>query len=166
MRSLIFVLGIFSVIGLGSCVEIIDDLSLNSDGTGTFKYNINLSSSKVKINSLLALDSLDGKRVPKIGEIKSKINRVVEDLKEQEGITDVTFEGNYEDYMFKIKCDFKSLEALQTAIKNVIKEESGNQDIPELDYDWLTFDNSSLNRSVPQITIQKSKEINQKEMTF
>lgn len=164
MKTLFYVLGLCGLMLLSSCIEIIDDLSLNSNGSGTFKYNINLSSSKVKINSLLALDSLDGKRVPKIGEIKSKINRVIADLKEQEGITEVTFDSDYDDYMFKLSCHFKSLEALQTAVKNVIIKESGNSDIPELEYDWLTFDKSVLKRSVPKITIQKTKEINQKEI--
>ena len=37
------------------------------------KYTVNLSSSKVKIGSILALDSLDGKKVPSLDEIKQKV---------------------------------------------------------------------------------------------
>ena len=60
-----FIPFIFLVLfGLSSCIEIIDDLSLKSDGSGTFKYSVNLSSSKIKVNSILALDSIDGKKVP------------------------------------------------------------------------------------------------------
>lgn len=44
----LFILGI--LFGASSCVEIIDDLTLNEDGSGTFKYTVNLSSSKVKLN--------------------------------------------------------------------------------------------------------------------
>ena len=86
LRVLILALSALSVTG---CIEIIDDLTLNMDGTGSFKYNINLSSSKVKINSILALDSLDGKRVPSIGEIKQKIDRLDEQLKSESGISNV-----------------------------------------------------------------------------
>ncbi len=148
------------LISLTSCIEIIDDLSLNEDGSGTFKYNINLSSSKVKINSLLALDSLDGKRVPSLEEISEKFNNVVDLLRTKEGISEVTFSADYNNYIFKLKCDFSSLSALQNAIHEVIKSENGNKSLPELEETWLTFEEDKLVRSIPQITVQKAKEIN------
>ena len=49
-----------------------DELTIHDDGSGTLKYAINLSSSRVKVNSILALDSLDGKKVPSIEDIKTK----------------------------------------------------------------------------------------------
>ena len=142
------------------CIEIIDDLSLNEDGSGTFRYNVNLSSSKVKINSILALDSLDGKKVPTIGEISKKFNDVVEMLKTKEGISEVDFSADYDNYIFKLSCDFTSLEILQNAVHEVIKSENGNKNIPELEQTWLTFEDNKLVRSIPQITVQKTKEIN------
>ena len=51
-----------------------DELTIHDDGSGTLKYAINLSSSRVKVNSILALDSLDGKKVPSIEEIKTKVS--------------------------------------------------------------------------------------------
>ena len=75
MRFLQFIFAILSAVLLTGCVEIIDDLTLNSDGSGCFKYNVNLSSSKIKINAILALDSLDGKRVPTLDEIKKLLGR-------------------------------------------------------------------------------------------
>lgn len=51
-----------------------DELTIHDDGSGTLKYVINLSSSRVKVNSILALDSLDGKKVPSIEEIKTKVS--------------------------------------------------------------------------------------------
>ena len=63
MKLMIYILSIITVFSISSCIEIIDDLTLNSDGTGSFKYTINLSASKIKINSILALDSLDGKKI-------------------------------------------------------------------------------------------------------
>ena len=60
-----------------SCIEIIDDISIKNDGSGTLKYTVNLSSSKIKINSILALDSLEGKKVPSLSEIQElKLKRV------------------------------------------------------------------------------------------
>ena len=59
MKTIISILLLFL---LSSCIEIIDDISMNNDGSGTFKYSINLSQSKVKVNSYLALDSINGEK--------------------------------------------------------------------------------------------------------
>ena len=156
LRVLILALITLSVTG---CIEIIDDLTLNMDGSGSFKYNINLSSSKVKINSILALDSLDGKRVPSIGEIKQKLSRLNEKLKSESGISNVSLTADYTNYVFKFSCDFASLAELQSAIKTIALSENGGNSITELDHNWLIFSGSQLNRSVPEITIKKAKEI-------
>lgn len=144
---------------LTGCIEIIDDLTLNLDGSGTLKYNLNLSSSKVKINSLLALDSLDGKKVPSIPEIKSKVLRIERMLNEQEGITAAQIEADYNNFVFKLSCDFNSLEELQSAMKTVVIAENKNKPIPGLEYNWLTYNDTTLQRSVPEVTIKKSREI-------
>lgn len=163
MKGIYFVFFGFLILTLTSCVEIIDDLSINADGSGTFKYTVNLSSSKVKINSILALDSLDGKKVPSLDEIKAQITDIIESFKQKEGISNVTFDANYDDFMFKMTCDFSSVSLLQSAIKEVVKEETKSRDLPELDYNWVSLEDNVLMRSIPKITIEKAKEINQSE---
>lgn len=158
---------LFSLITLlSSCIEIIDDLSLNDDGTGTFKYNVNLSSSKVKINSLLALDSLDGKKVPSLDEIKQSIDRIMDEFREQPGISNVSMDADYNDYIFKFHCEFTTVEVLQDAIKEVVKKETKEEYSSGLSYDWVSFDGDLMSRSVPQITIRKSSEINQNDVAL
>jgi len=49
-----------------------DELTIHDDGSGTLKYAINLSSSRVKVNSILALDSLDGKNFQVLKKLKQK----------------------------------------------------------------------------------------------
>lgn len=156
-KSLLLLVSVLTL--LTSCVEIIDDLTLNLDGSGTLRYNLNLSSSKVKINSILALDSLDGKKVPSIPELKAKVSRIEELLNEQPGIDNAKIEADYTNFIFKLNCDFGSLEQLQSAMKMVIIDQNRNQPIPELDYKWLSYRDSTLQRSVPELTIKKSKEI-------
>ncbi len=166
MKSLQIFLFSFLLLSLSSCVEIIDDLILNSDGSGTFKYNVNLSSSKVKINSILALDSLDGKKVPDLDEIKTSVNRVLDKFKEQSGISNVEMDANYNDYVFKFSCDFESVELLQEAIKEVVKSETKEENNAELSHDWVSFDGNEMTRSIPKVTIKKSAEINQRDMAL
>jgi hypothetical protein len=148
-----------SFFGLTSCIEIIDDITLKNDGSGTLKYTINLSSSKVKINSILALDSLDGKKVPSIPEMEERIASFKKKLAAKTGISNVTIESDFANYVFKLQCDFTSVVALQNALKDVIEEESKEKNIPELDHNWLSWDGSKLTRSIPEITVKKTKDL-------
>ncbi len=147
MKYLVFLLVFLS---LTSCVEIIDDLTFKSDGSGTFKYTVNLSASKVKVNSILALDSLDGKKIPSIQEIKDKIAKYKEIISQKEGISNVKVETDFTNFILKIQCDFTSIIALQKAVKEIVLDESKNK--KEIESYWLTWEGNRLNRSVPSIT--------------
>lgn len=140
---------LFLVFTMSSCVDIFDELILHNDGSGTYKYTINLSASKVKINSVLALDSLDGQRVPKLPEIKTRIQEYKDKLEAKEGISNVKVDANYDDFVFKFSCDFTNLTALQNAVKELIKEQSKEKNDPMFSETWLTWDGTTMERSIP-----------------
>lgn len=152
------------LIGFSSCIEIIDDITINNDGSGTMKYTINLSSSKVKINSILALDSLDGKKVPSIQEIEEKLISFKSKLDAKVGISNVTLDYNFTDYIFKLQCDFSNVLDLQNALKDVIREEVNDKNMQEFEHDWLSWDGQKLVRSIPEITVKKAKDFKQEEV--
>ncbi len=158
MRTLAFFL-ITGCLFLTSCIDIVDDILINNDGSGTLKYTINLSSSKIKINSILALDSLDGQRVPSIEEIKSRVTSFQRRLESKSGISKVVIEANYTDFFFRLQCDFTSVTALQNALRDVIEEESKEKNIPELNATWMAWDGTKLTRNIPDITVKKTKEL-------
>lgn len=149
---------------LTSCIEIIDDISIKNDGSGTLKYTINLSSSKVKINSILALDSLEGQKVPTIGEVEEKIISFKKKLEAKTGISNVTIDYNFTDYIFKLQCDFTNVSMLQTALKEVIQEETKEKNIEELEAIWLSWDGQKMERSIPEITVKKTKDFKQEDI--
>ena len=158
-RILILLVGFLST----SCIEIIDDLLIHDDGSGILKYTLNLSSSKVKVNSYLALDSVQGQRVPKIPEIKEKVAAFKKHLSSQKGITNVIIEENYTDFIFKFSCGFSSPQALQSAIQASAAHMAKDQTIAESNAKWIIWDGSSLTRSIPQITSKKVKELDKKD---
>lgn len=139
---------------MGSCIEIIDDISVKSDGSGTFKYTVNLSASKIRINSVLALDSLDGKKVPSIAEIQEKIDFYKAKLEKKEGISNIKVDANYTDFILKFQCDFQSVQLLQKAVREIVLEESREKNIEELNHNWLSWDGAKLVRSVPDLAAQ------------
>jgi hypothetical protein len=142
---------------LSACIEISDDLTLNNDGSGTLRYKINLSASKVKVNSILALDSLDGKPVPSKAQISAKINEFVRILDAQVGISNVLVEENYTDFIFKFSCDFSSIRNLQDGIKLSITQISNEKITAAADQFWLSWDGNTLVRSIPSYITQQIK---------
>lgn len=154
MKYFYFLLILF----LTSCIEIIDDLKINSNGSGTFKYTLNLSSSKIKVKSLLALDSLYGERIPKENEIKQKIIEFKTNLKKQEGITNVVVTEDYENYIFKIQIDFLNVENLEKGLKNCFNQK---EDIKE---DWVSFKNKILIRKIPILYFDEIKKFGENEI--
>jgi hypothetical protein len=118
-----------------------------------------LSSSKVKINSLLALDTLDGKKVPTREEIASRIEDFKQRLSGQEGIFGVEVESDFSNYLFKLKCNFKNIERLQVAIKNVASSFTEKKDLQELKHNWMSWQGNVFERSIPELTLEQTKRI-------
>ena len=124
---------------------------MNNDGSGTFKYSINLSQSKVKVNSYLALDSINGEKVMKLPDVTFKNN-----LKSQSGISNVVISENYDDYIIKIQCDFDNLSNLQKGIQKSISLTLGGD---ETKYEWVSFNDNVFFRSVPDVTNRISDKL-------
>lgn len=149
---------------LSSCIELIDDLTIHNDGSGTFKYIINLSSSKIKVNSILALDSIDGKKVPSMGEIKSKINNFAATLKGQEGISNVELTINDVDLIIKLSFDFKSISNFQNGLKVAIIASSNTKNSEELNQNWLSWDGKILKRNIPLLSLTISDQLKETDL--
>ena len=156
----------FCVLSLSSCIELIDDIKINNDGSGTLKYTVNLSSSKVKVTSILALDSVNGIRVPSIPELNERIADFQKKLDAKAGISNVTVESDFENFVFKLRCDFTSVSLLQTAIKEVVRDELRDKNVPELDAIWLNWDGQKLVRSIPEISVKKTTEFQQEDIVL
>lgn len=149
------ILFLISLLSLTSCIELLDDITINSDGSGTFKYSINLSSSKAKVNSIIALDSIDGKKVPDISEIQQKILDFKINLSKQPGIKNVVVEYNFTDYIFKMNCEFDNVKNLQIGLQKAFEITSGQ--VTSNQNDWLIWSNNKLERNIPTITVERFK---------
>jgi len=99
-----------------SCFEILEELSLNKDGTGHFNLTINLSQSKTKLNSILLLDSINGYKIPTKKKVTAQIYQLVNTLKKVDGVADIKNEIDFDDYIFNIEFDFKNIKTLNNVI--------------------------------------------------
>ena len=143
-----------------------DELTIHDDGSGTLKYAINLSSSRVKVNSILALDSLDGKKVPSIEEIKTKVSLFKKTLSLQNGISNISISENYVDFIFKFECDFVSIDLLQEGLRKTFSITLNDKSILASDFSWLFWDSKVLERSVPSIATNKLNGITENDLSL
>lgn len=155
---------LFLLFSMTSCIEIFDDLTLHNDGTGTFKYNVNLSASRLKINSILALDSLNGEKIPTVTEIQDEIERIKKLLDVKEGITNVKVENNFDDFIFKFQCDFQSITALEKAIKSIIESEGLVKNVENMPEKWFLWEENKFQRIIPNVILKNQRNLNASEI--
>lgn len=99
-----------------SCFEVVEEINLNNDGSGSFCFTINLSQSKLDINALMLLDSVNGRPVPKIDDLKNTFAKIETLLQQDSGLTNIKAVKNWDEYIFSISGNFKNIEALNKAI--------------------------------------------------
>jgi hypothetical protein len=146
---------------LTSCIEIIDDVTLNSDGSGKFAYTINLSQSKIDVNTYLSLDYYDGKKVPSKDELKQKIYDFRDMMNKQPGISECKTTINETDFIIKLNCNFTSIEKLQDAIFTVVETMSQKSVTKEY---WVTKSNDTITKKIPDF-ISGYKSLTDSEKT-
>lgn len=114
---LILVLGVFS-----SCFQIIEEINVANDGSGTVNLTVNLSASKTKVASLMLLDSVNGYKVPTKQTIQKEMDEAVAYLKSSPGITNVKKTLDFENYIATVSFTFKNISNINNVNQNVLKK--------------------------------------------
>jgi hypothetical protein len=117
MRKLWFLLPL--VFSLSSCFDVIEDISLKANGSGSFLYIVNCSQSKSEIASMLKLDSFMGSRLPSLSEIQQNVSVTRKALSASEGISNVTVTEDYTNYIIEIRGNFASIKDFNNAVKKI-----------------------------------------------
>lgn len=110
-----------------SCFEIIEEVTLNDDGSGKVTLTLNLSRSKTKINSMMLLDSVNNYKVPSEQEIRNHFAEMIKTVKNTTGISNVTNSIEMEDFIFTLSCNFDNVDALNTVVSNFSSKEEAQR---------------------------------------
>lgn len=133
---------ILPILFLSSCLEILEEVNLKNDGSGTLSYTINLSQSKTKINSIMLLDSINGHKIPQEIDIRSKVSEVLTLIEKTDGVSNSKSNLDFDNLIFKFSCDFENVSALNNAT-DLIKKAYDLKDPHNNSNDHFTFDSSS-----------------------
>ncbi len=102
---------------LSSCFDVVEEVGMKTNGSGSIKLIVNLSKSKTKVASLMKLDKIDGIKIPSEKEIRADVQEVATILKSTNGISNVKYTLDFTNYIANLSCDFSNIEALNSFTK-------------------------------------------------
>jgi len=106
------------------CFEILEEINLNPDGSGSMLVTLNMSKSKTKLASIMLLDSINGYKIPSEDDMNEAMKDVVEHLEKTEGISNIKKTKDMDNYLFTIACDFKQVENINDIFKELIEKQN------------------------------------------
>jgi len=101
---------------LSSCFEVVEELDLKDDSSGVFTYTINMSQSKLEINTALKLDTFMGVKIPNEFDIRRDMEKAKGIFTAGDGITSASYTVDFNNYIFIYKINFDSISALNSAL--------------------------------------------------
>ncbi|QLG45431.1 hypothetical protein [Costertonia aggregata] len=107
-----------------SCFDVLEEINLNSDGSGSMVLTVNMSKSKTKLASIMLLDSVNGYKIPSEDDIDEALKDVVLHLKKANGISNIKQTKDFDNYIFTVSCDFEDIASLNGIAKDLIKEQN------------------------------------------
>lgn len=102
-----------------SCIEILEEVNLNPNGSGNLVLTINASQSKGQLNNLMTKDSIYDVKIPNRREIESSLAEITGKIKSIKGISNVTITRDWTNYILVVKCAFENVNALNAAVNNI-----------------------------------------------
>ncbi len=134
LRSILY---LSLLVSLTSCFEIIEEVELKDDGSGSYEYTLNVSQSRTKLDQIMRLDSINGYKVPQKTDLKKPLEELIAKSKEISGISNVSKVEDFENYIFSFSCDFKDIDALNRLVAELRRASNDKRtDIPEVHFSY------------------------------
>src|SRR5690606_32664782 len=111
---------------LSSCFDVVEEIDMKSNGSGSIVGTLNMSKSRTKVSSLMKLDKIDGFKIPNQTEIRNQVTTLVQLLKNTKGISNVNYKLDFTNYIASISCDFQNIDALNSYTATLAKHFKSN----------------------------------------
>ncbi|WP_188753031.1 hypothetical protein [Parapedobacter defluvii] len=105
-----------------SCFQLIEDVTVKQDGSGTAVFTANLSQSRSKLASIMLLDSVNGYKVPSKTDIQNHLAEIATELKKIPGISNVSHSADFDKFIATIRFSFNKVEDLNTIANKLFTE--------------------------------------------
>lgn len=135
-KKITYTLLAVAALSLQSCFEIIEQVLVKNDGSGTFQLVLNMSKSKTRLNSIMKMKTVNGHEVPTKEEIKSKVAAIEKTIKSTAGISQVHTALDFDNYIATLNCSFANVNSLNNAVKNINDKQNNKQTGIDKNYEY------------------------------
>ena len=128
-KHIIYTLLFLACLLFSSCFQIIEEITMKPDGSGTVTLTANLSESRSKLASVMLLDSINGHKVPSKQDIRKELEESVKTLRAIKGISQVSHTLDFDRYIATIRFSFDqvtNLNDITSLIFEKLKIKSAN----------------------------------------
>ena len=115
MRASIVLLLLLCSLLSTSCVNVIEKIRFNKDGSGTYTFTFDMNGIK-KMAGMLGEEFDEEEMVGKMSELNGKMDDLGDKIKNVPGITEVKSEWDPKEIQTSISFDFENIDALNTAM--------------------------------------------------
>ncbi len=133
---------------LSGCFEITEDITLNADGSGTFRLIINASESKESLVNYMKVGEIEGQKIPAKVEIEHNLLKAKFVLQSIQGIDQIKISKDFENFIFKVEGAFDNIEKLNLGIVQ-LAESFNNTEMPVPNGANFKFRQGELSRFFP-----------------
>jgi hypothetical protein len=125
MKKILGFLLLFSSLTLTGCLDILEELTVKKDGSGSFTYQVDAVKMMEQMASFAAMDTT-GEMIPKMKHsLDSTFMSQWEKYKDIKGISNIKVDTSTE-YIYKVSFDFTNFDALNAARNLDQKPENQN----------------------------------------
>ncbi|RAJ31105.1 hypothetical protein [Pedobacter cryoconitis] len=121
-KALRYLVLLLTVCCFSSCFQIIEEINMANNGSGTVNLTVNLSASRTKVASIMLLDSINGYKVPTKQTIQKEMDEIVAYLKKAKGISNVKKKVDFDNYMVSLSFAFEQVSNLNNINQSVLKK--------------------------------------------
>jgi len=121
-KTLSYLLLLLTTCFFSSCFQIIEEINMTGNGSGTVDLTVNLSASKTKVASIMLLDSINGYKVPDKQTIQKEMDEVVAHLKNSRGISNVKKKVDFQNYIVSVSFAFENISNINNINQSVLKK--------------------------------------------
>lgn len=122
LRYTSWLVTMMSCILFSSCFQVVEDITVRKDGSGTAVLMANFSASRSKLASMMLLDSVQGHKVPSRQDIQREMATIVAALKQVEGISQVSHTLDFDRFIVRVNFSFSDVSKLNGVTEMVFRQ--------------------------------------------
>lgn len=113
---------VLSCVLFSGCFQLVEDITVRKDGSGTAVLMANFSESRTKLASVMLLDSVQGHKVPSRQDIQRELASLVAELERVEGISQVAHSLDFDRFIVRVSFSFSDVSKLNGVTDMVFRQ--------------------------------------------